>query len=284
MRHRATHSCGAALVLGMAQLTLPASVRAQEPQLSDAQQACVTAYVDAQKLRRDGKLSAARDQLIACAQEVCPQTLRSQCAPWLEELDRVLPSVVFIARDAAGQDTTQVRVELDGQPWLDQVPPRAVPLDPGAHQLRALAADGAVLEQALVIREGERNRQVELDFSTPAPADPQRGVDAAPVSAATSDEPRLFSLPVLISGGLSAAALASFVGFGLSGKLWENELANTCAPNCEQRDVDDIHLRFLIADVSLGAALLGAAAAALFLLLPESADAGAPAPVDPPPG
>jgi len=232
-------------------LVLTGVAQAAEPALSQQQQQCVSAYVDAQKLRRDGKLRAAREQLLACSQEGCPQTLRSQCAPWLEEVERSLPSVVFAAVDRNGAETTRVRIELDGQPWLDSLPARAVEIDPGEHRLRYVAADGTAIERATIVREGEKNRQLEIRF---AATKPKPGVASAPAKTAGGSGPLLW--PAVAAGGLSVLALGGFTGFGLTGKLKESELASTCAPNCAQSDVDDVHTRFLVADISLVTALL----------------------------
>lgn len=260
---------GAGVCLALAAL-LPTRALGQAD--GPTKERCVSAYVDGQRLRKDGALLTARQELILCASEACPQTLRQQCGPWLDELERSIPSVVFAARDAGGQDTTQVRVARDGEPWLEQLPTQVVDMDPGQVTLLFTAADGLTLERTLVVREGEQNRVVEVDFSqaaATASADLGSGAGqgAAPAGEERSLASRLLSVPVLIAAGVSVAGLGSFAGFGLSGKLRETELAESCAPACEQSDVDDVRTRFLIADISLGAALLSVGLGALFFLL-----------------
>lgn len=242
-------------VISISILLLTGIVRAAAPALSEQQQQCVSAYVDAQKLRRDGKLRAAYEKLLACSQEDCPQTLRSQCVPWLDEVERSLPSVVFAAFDRSGAETTQVRIELDGQPWLASLPARGVAVDPGEHRLRYVAADGTAVERTLIVREGEKNRQVEIRFAPARPGSAGAGGAAsAPAAAAAGSGPLLW--PAVAAGGLGVLALGSFTGFGLTGKLKESELVSTCAPNCARSDVDDVQTRFLVADISLLTALV----------------------------
>src|SRR5262249_35423111 len=43
---------------------------------ADDKKACADAYVKAQRLRQDAKLRAARDQLLICAMDSCPSSLR----------------------------------------------------------------------------------------------------------------------------------------------------------------------------------------------------------------
>ncbi|MEJ7729211.1 MAG: hypothetical protein WKG00_08345 [Polyangiaceae bacterium] len=75
----------------------------------DATNACVDAHVAAQRLRRDGKLRAAREQLVSCARTSCPQVLVRECAAWLSEVEATIPSVLFEATDEAGRDWRRAR-------------------------------------------------------------------------------------------------------------------------------------------------------------------------------
>ena len=79
---------------------------------------CVEADDRAQSLRREGKLAEVRAQLAICADPVCPGLVRDDCSQRLDELERVQPSVVFEAKDDAGNDLTAVKVTVDGSPLL----------------------------------------------------------------------------------------------------------------------------------------------------------------------
>jgi hypothetical protein len=60
---------------------------------------------------------------------------------------------------------------------------------------------------------------------------------------------------MLVSAGVAAGALGGFTYFALSGRALENELTR-CKPNCDRADIDRMRSRYLIADVSLGVALV----------------------------
>ena len=75
---------------------------------------CVDANGLGQELRRTGKLSAAREQLRACAHPTCPALVRDDCTLRLDELERAQPTIAFSVQDAAGADLSQVTVRVDG--------------------------------------------------------------------------------------------------------------------------------------------------------------------------
>ena len=113
--HLRTLSGASLAVLLAAGLAGPA--RADEPLPSSAAPAvskdeCIAAYRNAQVLRLSGKLVESLAQLSTCARSECPQVLRNDCVPWLGEVTRSVPSVVFQARTERG-DEEEVRVLLD---------------------------------------------------------------------------------------------------------------------------------------------------------------------------
>src|ERR1700722_13856200 len=61
---------------------------------------CIDAHAQAQVLRRDGKLRAAREQLVLCATPDCPRLVSDDCTTWLNEIGNEMPSVVIAARQA----------------------------------------------------------------------------------------------------------------------------------------------------------------------------------------
>ncbi|MBI4704893.1 MAG: hypothetical protein HY744_27630 [Deltaproteobacteria bacterium] len=126
---------------------------------------CVHAFGEAQRLRREGKLRASRAELLACARSECPSVLVERCVPWLRELDAALPSIVVAARDEAGADTTQVRVIEGGVVLAERLDGRALPLDPGPHELRFEHPGAVPVERRLVLTEAERSRRVEISFA-----------------------------------------------------------------------------------------------------------------------
>jgi hypothetical protein len=258
----------------------------------DAKQACVDAYPLAQKLRREGKLRAAREKTLICAQDACPRAARTDCSAWLAEIDSALPSIVVVARNRAGSDLVDVSVVVDGETVRERLDAKPIVLDPGPHTVR-LAHDGQVLEQRILLREAERNRPVSVTFGEPPPAlvpapappavsasapSPAASAGAPParaVSAAQPNTERPVPVVAYVLGGVGVAAMGGFVAFGLSGKSKGNALRDSpCAVTrtCSPDDTDAVKSRYLLADVFLGVgvASLGAAVV-LFLTRPEVA-------------
>jgi hypothetical protein len=93
--------------------------------------ACIASSTNGQTLRNQGKLVAARDEMIACARDACPAIVRSHCARWLTEIDAAIPSVVVRAVDASGADMIGAKLAIDGR--AVKLDGQAVRLDPGPH-------------------------------------------------------------------------------------------------------------------------------------------------------
>jgi len=133
---------------------------------------CVAADEAAQPLRRSGKLRDARALLLQCIAAECPRPVRDDCAQRLGEVDRALPTVVFVAEGADGAALTAVHVTVDGVPLAEQLDGTALPIDPGEHTF-AFKVDGrAPIEKWLVIRESEKERRERVAFVAPPPPTP----------------------------------------------------------------------------------------------------------------
>src|SRR5215471_15393853 len=100
-----------AFVLSAAVATWPATARAEDSKKAQ----CASAYEKSQELRASGSLKAAHDMLVVCAQDFCPGFVQTDCAQWLTEVQRELPTFVIVAKDKAGEDTTHVAVTVDDQ-------------------------------------------------------------------------------------------------------------------------------------------------------------------------
>lgn len=133
---------------------------------ADQKQECSAAYDATQSLRDEGKLLDARTQALVCSGAPCPAFVREDCAQWLSEIDAVVPTVVFTAKDAAGSSILAVRVILDGRVLLDRLDGSAVAMDPGAHHVRFEIAATGVLEKEIVVRRGEKNRTIDASFES----------------------------------------------------------------------------------------------------------------------
>jgi hypothetical protein len=212
--------------------------------------ACIESHEQAQKLRKEGKLQAAHDKLLVCAAESCPSLVRGDCAQWVGEVEKDLPSVVVKAHDENGADILgDATLEIDGkQAPLDG---KTIVLDPGVHAIKVTRASGAVLEEQVLVRVGEHNRVVDLNFP------------AATKSAGESGSGVPAYVPYVL-GGVGVVALGSFAYFGLHARSRVNDLRDECAPRCDPADRPSIKRELLAADISLGVAVVSLGLGAYF--------------------
>jgi hypothetical protein len=211
----------AALASLVAWATLAAPARAAD----DNVRACIAASTDGQTLRQQGKLLAAREQMIACARDACPPIVRSHCARWLSEVDAAIPSVVVRAEDAAGQDVIGARLAIDGRAQkLDGKPVR---LDPGPHTVTIVNDRGARKDERVLLAEGESSRVVTLHLPSAGDA----SLAPAP-PAATTSRARYVPAGAWILGGIGVVGLGAATYFGLTANGDLNTLKSTCSPHC----------------------------------------------------
>ena len=231
-------------------LTLMPAALAQ-PAGGEGTEACVAAHLTAQRLRRDGRLRAAKESLVACSRSSCPQVLVEECGPWLREVEQTLPTIVFEAVGPDGLDVADARVLIDGEVLVERLDGKAVEVDPGEHVLRYERAGWPSIEQMVLIREGDKGRRVAVRFEK-APAPLQESVSA----------PRPTPLIVYGLAGLGVIGVGLFATMGAVGLSQRNDLDDLgCKPSCATSDVDDVRRAFLVGDIALvtGVAALGAA-------------------------
>lgn len=239
--------------LALVMLAWPAFARAQ-----DASR-CTQAYVSGQHLMRSTHLLDAQAALLLCARDPCPAALRPECSQWLAEVQRALPSVVISVRSSVGADVRDVRVLVDGQPFLSHLDGTAKDLDPGDHRVRLEAQGADPLEQHVLLHEGEKARV--LEFQLPAPKETST-IPAAPppVPAETTSRPPRWIAYAL--GGLGVAATAAFAYFAIDGL----SLYRQCHVNCASSHVSAGNRDWTGADISAGVALVSFGAGAYLLL------------------
>ena len=122
--------------------------------------ACLDGASKGQRLRATHKLVEAREELRICAAAACPTVVQSDCAGWLASVEKALPSVVVTAKNEAGTSLIDVKVAVDGQPFLTSLDGHAVPINPGPHTFHFEGPGGATLEQVVLAAEGEQNQRV----------------------------------------------------------------------------------------------------------------------------
>jgi hypothetical protein len=201
-------------------LVAPAS-RASEPTLAD----CIRANEASIGLRDSEHLREAREQLLVCAARTCPDEVRTQCERHLVEVNASIPTIVFEAKDAAGNDLSAVRVSMDGKPLADQLEGTAIPMDPGNHSFHFESVGVPPIDKSFVLHQGEKERRERIAFAAPAgaaaarpveqPATPSTDRVVAPAQAPPSSSWSPLKTVGLIAGSAGVMGIGIGVVFGL---------------------------------------------------------------------
>lgn len=238
---------------------------------------CIQASERGQEKRKAGELVEAGRLFASCSVDACAPEIRSDCGQWFREVEATLPTVVLVARDSAGSDVVDVRVELDGVEIARQLDGRPVAVDPGKRVFRFARGERSVETTVLVVS-GQKNRQIRVLL--PAPSKP-----APTASAETPSESTRSALPpseagspwpwILGGAGLMAIGVGAFVGVSAKRDLDALE-SDPCAKRrtCSQGDVDSVRDRFLVADVVMGVGVISLGVGAYWLLSKGDAKAG----------
>jgi hypothetical protein len=230
---------------------------ARPAQAQPAKAQCASAAEEGQRLRAQGKLREALASFTSCASDRCPAVIRSDCSTWRAEVDGAIPTVVVRATAAEdpARELYDVRVTIDGVAATEKLDGSELPVNPGEHEVSFSAPDRVSSTDTVVVRVGEKHRMLSVSLRSTKPV-----VIAKPPPPVPAPRSRV-TTPARILLGVGAAALATSAGFGLSGWLSARHLRNTCKPDCDQSDVDSIHTRLRVADVSLGVGVAAVAAA-----------------------
>jgi hypothetical protein len=246
------------------------------PMVARAQSAatCSGAYEKAQEEKAAGHLNAALGQLRVCVAQACPKFIREDCSRWIDQTEASLPSVVFAVR-RDGKDQTEVEVLCDGVLLAQSSDGKAIVVDPGAHNFSFSIPGFAPVEQRLIVREGERNRIIDVEFRTasetrsaiPAPAlDTQR---KGPPSESVVRRPFPWSYGF---AGLGALGITGFAVFAMLGSNQQRDLERSCAPYCQSGQVDSLKTKYLIADACLGVGLISLGVATYLYITGRASD------------
>ncbi len=243
---------------------------------ADEKAGCLDAAAKGQTLRNAHKLVEAREQLRACAAAACPAAVQSDCANWLAEVEKALPSVVVTAKDGAGADLVDVKVSVDGQPLVSKLDGRAVPLNAGPHAFHFEGAGGASLDRQVLVKEGETNQSVAVVLGAAASLPPPSGASTAPAASPSAASPAE-------SGGSSHAwrtagwvlGSAGVVGLGVGavfgGMAMADKSSAHCVNNvCDAGTVSGIKSHALASDIGwIAGGVLLASGGALILFTPS---------------
>ncbi len=244
---------------------------------------CASANEGAQSSRKEGKLRAARAQLLVCAAKSCPQVVRDDCAERLNDLDAATPSIVFTAKGANDADVTNVRVTMDGLPFADRLDGSAINVDPGMHTFE-LRADGyPPATTKLVIREGAKRRQEVVSLAVP-PAKPPAPLAASKTGPSVALEPPPSGgaqrTAAFVLGGVGMVGLGLGAFFGLRARATYNDASSHCptSSSCDDRGVTggrDAHTEATVSTIAFAAGgTLLAGGVILYLTAPRQGAVG----------
>jgi len=264
----------ASIVLAAALAGLPAPAWADDR--NDRKQACATAAEDAQQLRMDAKLKAARDRLLVCSRPECPATVLRDCSQWMNEVTALMPTVVLGARDAQGRDVLTAQVSIDGVVVATGLDGKALEVDPGTHTFRFVSG-GATAEQAVLIREGEKGRSISVTLdvqgATPAgaPTPQATATEAAPSQRGVSSWTW-----VLAGVGLVGIGIGTYLELSVNSDA--STLQSRCGNACSHSDVDPLVLKQqVLGPIAFGVGALGLGLATYTFFAVPTASGGATA-------
>jgi hypothetical protein len=243
--------------------------------LADDKAQCASAYEAAQELRTQSKLREARNNLLVCAQAVCPAFIKKDCSKWLSEVEAALPTVVLSAR-AKGQDVTDVVVKIDGDEFTDTLDGKALPVDPGPHTFTFESDEFGTKELRYVVKEGQKSQSIEIEFTgADNRADDPGGDGGAAISTADAAESKTLAYVLL---GVGVVGVGGFAYFGLTANSEKDDLACADTATCSDDELSPIRKKYLLADISLGIGLVSLGVGTYLLL--SSGSKSSPKPVE----
>jgi hypothetical protein len=211
----------ACATLAVALLSVPARADATKEQCADSD-------VKAQDLRRDGKLSAAREKLRLCAAQSCPPIVRDDCTKRLDDLEKAQPTLIFEARDGAGNDLSAVKVTVDGLPFADRLAGAPLRVDPGEHTFTFEVAGQPTLQKKIVVRENEQGRRESVVLG-PAAQSPV----GSPETPSSSSRPGAQKILAVVAGAVGVVGVGLGSAFGLIALSKKNDAQNACPDQCK---------------------------------------------------
>jgi hypothetical protein len=243
---------------------------------------CLNAVSKGQRLRDSHRLVEAREKFRTCARAECPAVLQTDCAGWLTDVERTLPTVVLSAKDGAGHDLVDVKVSVDGEPIAKTLDGQAVAIDPGLRRFLFENAEGKTAAAQLLVKEGEKAVNVSVVFGggevapvplaplgAPAPL-PQRPaprpsgdesdvVTSVPLSSGSRSGSTVRLIGLLV-GGAGIAAMGASAVIAVEAKSKDNTAANenpTARVADSQSAVNEGDVATVVFGVGAGLALAG---------------------------
>lgn len=280
---------GALAVFSFVSLSAPAW--ADGPDASS----CVDAYSKAQTLRNERKLVEARQSLLTCAQPTCKDFIVKDCTDWLDQVKSALPTVVPVANDASGNALVNVKVTMDGAPFVAKIDGRSVEVNPGPHTFIFESSDGTKQQKDVLVAEGEKEKRITVSFgggaapSGGAAAPAGGAASAGGTAGATAETPpdtgphksSPLKLVGLVTAGLGVVGLGVGTVFALSAMGDKNDshcVNNVCSSDANAQKLKDAGSAASMSTIFfIAGGVLAAGGITLFAVAPSSSVKVAPA-------
>lgn len=199
---------------------------------------CLDSSDEARAALKARHLIEARAKLRLCAASECAPEVRTLCDERLAEVTERIPTVIFDAKRADGDDLFDVTITIDSAPRPDVAMGAEVALDPGPHEVVLRDARGSTVERRIVVIEREKARREHFSFGAPE----LRSRAAPEVERVKVEVPVVYAVPrsVVVAQGaglfaLGGATIGALVGtsFGVLA-VTRNDAANCDTANvCE---------------------------------------------------
>jgi hypothetical protein len=187
---------------------------------------CVDANTKGQDLRRDGKLTAARELLRQCASASCPVMVRDDCTKRLDELESAQPTIAFEVKDASGSDLSDVQVSVDGKLLADRLDGTALPVDQGSHVFTFTVAGQPPITRTFLLIEGEKRRREQIALgSVSLPVSGAPPASAGSTSAEPEAPARGMGTQKVLGLVAGSAGVAGIVVGGVFGAMTLSEVS-----------------------------------------------------------
>jgi hypothetical protein len=214
---------------------------------------CFDAHERGQSTRKDGRIREAREHFAICGHDKCPKLVREDCVQRLEDTKDAVPTLLLKAKEASGSYLSDFTVTINGQPAPAPATDGTIAMDTGEYTVRMELPDGRFVERKVTLSEGQKLEWIG-ELTAPRVAAPPPEPEPEP------ERPKTNPL-VYVLGGVAVVGLGGFTAFGLMGNSKQSDL-DACKPDCARDDVDAMRSNYLIADISLGIALVAGGAAA----------------------
>lgn len=241
---------------------------------STPEPSCAESYEQAQRDQRDGKYLSAAAAALSCAQLRCNQAIVRECTRLYDQLEASTPTLAVSALTHDGRALIDVKVEMDGQPLLERITGKLVPVDPGPHAFVFTHAEFGRVEVSRFAQPGEKGGRVEATFPDPNPKPAEPVPSTLPTSTPPAVEKKPGGIPVLtyVLGGVGLVGMGGFAFFRVSAVGDYNDYNSTCSPQCNPDDIDSVRTKFTLSYVSLGIGAAGLAGAGLVFALSRTGD------------